>query len=141
MGRSASPLASVSDAAGRSEPTAPLSVATDLTLTVNGAEAAVQSTGERLFVEFPSLSAALRALRGLPGDGTDRLTALLTTTDLTVEVRIRDRTVAVLGAGAHPGVVSRRLGIAPVEARVGGVFGVVGRELSAGLAALDRAFR
>ncbi|WP_318567607.1 peptide ABC transporter ATP-binding protein [Salinigranum marinum] len=123
------------------EPRAPLSVATDLTLTVNGAEAAVRSTGERLFVEFPSLSAALRALGGIPGGEADRLTDLLRTTDLTVEVRVRDRTVAVAGAEAQPGVVSRRLGVAPIESRLGGVLGAVGRELAAAVEAVDRTFR
>jgi len=140
MGRSVSPPANVSDPT-EAEPRAPLSVATDLTLTVNGAQAAVRSTGERLFVEFPSLSAALRALRGVPGGEADRLTDLLRTTDLTVEVRVRDRTVAVAGAEAHPGVVSRGLGVDPIEARLGGVLGVVGRELSAAVEAVNRTFR
>jgi hypothetical protein len=128
----------VSDPAGA--PAAPLSVAADLTLSMNGAEATVRSTGERLFVEFPSLSAALRALRGLP-DRENELAALLRTTDLTVEVRVRDRTVAVVGAGARPGVLSRRLGVDPVEARVGGVLGAVGREIAAAVAVLERTFR
>jgi hypothetical protein len=115
-------------------------VAADLRLSVNGAEATVRSTGERLFVEFPSLSAALRALRGLP-DRENELAALLRTTDLTVEVRVRDRTVAVVGAEARPGVLSRRLGVDPVEARVGGVLGAVGREIAAAVAVLERTFR
>jgi hypothetical protein len=116
-------------------------VATDLTLTVNGAEATVRSTGERLFVEFPTLYAALTALRGLPGGETEQLATLLRTTDLTVEFRVRDRTVAVVGSDARPGTLSRRLGLSPVEVRVGGALGVAGRELSATGAALGRVFR
>jgi hypothetical protein len=116
-------------------------VAADLTVEIEGARAEVRSTGERLFVEFSTLPEALRALRGLPEDGSDRLADLLRTTDLTVEVRVRDRTVAVVGARASPGVVSRGLGVDPVEARVGGLLGAVGRELAVALRTLDRALR
>lgn len=107
----------------------PLSVAADLTLEVAGTQAEVQSTGERLFVLFPSLPGAVRALRRLPEDGETRLDELLRLTDLTVEIRIRDRTVAVAGVGADPGVVSTQLGTAPIEVRIGGLLGAVGREL------------
>jgi hypothetical protein len=131
----------VSDPGERAEPRAPLSIATDLTLTIDGTEATVRSTGERLFVEFPSLYAALRALRGLPGRDGNGLASLLRTTDLTVEVRVRDRTVAVIGAEARPGVVSHRLGVDPIEVRLGGALGVVGREIGVVGAALGRAFR
>lgn len=123
------------------EPRAPLSLATDLTLTVEGTEATVSSTGERVFVEFSSVPDAVRAFRagGVSKGRTTRLAALLHTTDLTVEVRVRDRTVAVVGSGAHPGVVSRRLGVAPAELRIGGGLGALGRELTSELAALERA--
>ena len=122
------------DTAGR----APLSVATDLTLTVNGAEATVESTGERLFVSFGSLSDGIRALRGQPEDATGPLSTLLETTDLTVEIRVRDRTVAVAGVGARPGVLSRQLGVAPMEVRAGGAVSAVGAEISAGVRAITR---
>jgi hypothetical protein len=117
---------------------APLSITTDLTVTINGAEAAVESTGERLFVSFGSLPDALRALRGQP-DGTEGpLATLLETTDLTAEVRVRDRTVAVAGVSARPGVLSRQLGVAPIEVRLGGALGAVGAEISAGVRAVRR---
>ena len=122
------------DTAGR----APLSVATDLTLTVHGAEATVESTGERLFVSFGSLSDGIRALRGQPEDATGPLSTLLETTDLTVEIRVRDRTVAVAGVGARPGVLSRQLGVAPMEVRAGGAVSAVGAEISAGVRAITR---
>jgi len=132
MERSGSRLANVTDQ--RATPArAPLSVATDLTIAVNGARAEVESTGERLFVEFRSIGDAIRAARGRPaGIGTD-LSELLTVTDLTLEFRVRDRTVAVAGAGARPGAVSRSLGADPFEVRLGGVLGAVGRELSAAI--------
>lgn len=112
---------------------APLSVATDLTLTIDGAQADVRSTGERLFVEFASLPAAVRALRGTPLARSDDLAELLATTDLTVEVRARDRTLAVLGSGARPGILSRQVDVDPAELRLGGVLAAVGQELSAGV--------
>ena len=128
----------MSNPSGTATEVAPLSVETDLTVTVNGAEATVESTGERLFVSFGSLLDAARALRGRPERVEESLTALLGTADLTVEIRVRDRTVAVAGAGARPGYVSRRLGIAPIEGRVGGVLGAGGAELSAGIRAVHR---
>jgi hypothetical protein len=122
-------------------PTAPLSVATDLTLTVDGVELTVESTGERLFAEVSSLADAVRVVRslgGVPDSGAARLSTLLTTTDLTLELRVRDRTVAVVGTDARPGPLSHGLGVDPVEVRLGGAFGVIGRELSALVGAARR---
>lgn len=110
---------------------APLSVETDLTITVDGVEAAVDSTGERLLVRFRSLSDAFRALRKRPSGGEKPLGALLTATDLTAEIRVRDRIVAVAGADARPGVVSRSLGFDPIEVRIDGMLGAVGAEAAA----------
>jgi hypothetical protein len=131
----------VSDAAH--DPRAPLSVATDLTLTIDGTDARVTSTGERVFVEFASVADAVRAFRasGASEARTNRLATLLRTTDLTVEVRVHGRTVAVVGTDARPGVVSQRLGVAPAEVRLGGGLGAVGRELADGVATLRRALR
>lgn len=117
---------------------APLSVATDLTVRINGAEASVESTGERLLVQFRSVPDAVRATRNQPAGVATSLTALLRTTDLTVEARVRDRIVAVAGADARPGAVSRLLEVDPVEVRVGGVLGAVGAEMSAAIGALSR---
>jgi hypothetical protein len=128
----------VSDAAGDTTGCAPLSVAAELTFTVNGAEATVESTGERLFVSFGSLPDATRALRGQPDDIEESLAALLGTTDLTVEVRVRNRIVAVAGVGARPGPVSRWLGVAPIEARPAGVVGAAVAEVSAGARGIRR---
>jgi hypothetical protein len=130
----------VSSSSGTTAGLAPLSVETDLTLTVNGAEARVESTGERLFVSFESLPDGIRALRGQPQDAAGPLSTLLETTDLTVEIRVRDRTVAVAGAGARPGPLSRQLGIAPLEARLGGGVSAIGAEISAGVRAISRFF-
>jgi len=82
---------------------APLSITTeDLTLTVDGVELDVRSTGDRVFVEAESVRDAIRVARGLPDGDATGPAALLTATDLTTEFRVRGRTVAVLGAAAPP---------------------------------------
>jgi len=104
---------------------APLSVATDdLTLTVDGVDLEVRSTGDRLFVEVATVRDAVRVARSLP-EAIDARgpTTLLLATDLTAEIRVRGRTVAVVGAGARPGLFSRRLGVAPAELRLAGALG------------------
>lgn len=116
----------------------PLSVATDLTLSVNGAAADVSSTGERLFVAFDSMTDAARALRRHPEGAATRLAALLTASDLTLEVRVRSRTVAVAGSDARPGPVSRALRSDPVELRLCGVLGAAGSTVSEALRVLAR---
>ncbi|MFB6178049.1 MAG: peptide ABC transporter ATP-binding protein [Halobaculum sp.] len=118
-------------------PSAPLSIATDLSVTVDGERIDVRSTGERLFLEVPSVAVALQLLR----DGetyTDDLSSVLQFTDLTVEVRVRGATVAVLGSGARAGPLSRELGVAPAEIRVGGAVAAGGREVLAGIHAAVR---
>ncbi|MFB6228734.1 MAG: peptide ABC transporter ATP-binding protein [Halobacteriales archaeon] len=131
----------MSNSTGTTAGLAPLSVETDLTLTVNGAEATVESTGERLLVSFGSLPDGIRALRGQRESAAGPISTLLETTDLTVEIRIRGRTVAVAGADARPGVLSRQLGVAPLEARLGGAVSAVGAEISAGVRAINRFFQ
>ncbi|MFT4923594.1 MAG: hypothetical protein ACI8XM_002822 [Haloarculaceae archaeon] len=114
-------------------PRAPLSVETDLELSIDGIRPDVGSTGDRLFVDFPSLSAAETAMRGLPQGSVGELTELLAATDLTVEVRSRGRTVTAIGADATPGPLSQRLGFAPAQVRVAGIVAAVGQEFAAGV--------
>jgi hypothetical protein len=120
----------VSDAESATGTLAPLSVESDLSVAINGGQAEVESTGRRLLVRFRSLPDAMRAARGKPSDA-GSLQALLVATDLTVEVRARDHTVAVAGADARPGAVSRLLGVAPVEVRISGALGALGAEAAA----------
>jgi hypothetical protein len=104
---------------------APFSVVTeDLTLSVDGVDLDVRSTGDRLFVEVATVRDAIHVARRLPDGGSARgPAALLTATDLTTEIRVRGRTVVVVGADARPGILSRELGAAPAEVRVGGALG------------------
>ncbi len=113
----------------RTDRLAPLSVATDdLTVTVAGVTMPVHSTGERLFVEVPTVRAAVRVARAA-GDETTGPATVLTATDLTTELRVRGRTVLVIGADARPGPVSRQLGVAPAEVRLGGALSAGGNAL------------
>lgn len=121
-------------------PQAPLAIETDLELTIDGARADVRSTGDRLFVEFPSLGSAIRATRGFPRARIDEVAALLAVTDLTVEVRSRDRTIAAIGADAPAGPLSRWLGTAPAQVRAAGLVAAVGQELGAGFRVLRDLF-
>lgn len=107
---------------------APLSVETDLDVSLDGQPIQVTSTGERLFVELPSVLAGIRALRSGAPVYDPRLGGLLRTSDLTVEVRVRGATVLVVGADASPGALSERVGAAPAEVRLGGVLAALGRE-------------
>ncbi len=99
---------------------APLTVAADLSLSVGGAEATLHSTGERLFLEFPSLVAAVRAFRSFPTSERHRLHARLSAADLALEVRARNRTLVAFGTGTRSGPLARRLGLDPAELRLCG---------------------
>jgi len=103
---------------------------------------AVRSTGDRVFVEVPTVRGALRVARALPAaadvGGPARL---LTATDLTTEIRVHGRTVVVLGSGARPGPIARRLGIAPAEARLAGLLGAGWAGLAAVPLAAQRLFQ
>lgn len=100
--------------------TPPLTVAADLTLTVGDAEATLRSAGERLFLEFPSLVAAVKAFRSVPVAERRHLHGALTAADLALEIRARNRTLAVLGVGATPGPLAHQFGLAPAEIRLCG---------------------
>ncbi len=109
----------------------PLSIETDLTIGLDGIEADVDSTGERLLVQFRSVPDALQALRQAPDGEQDRLAALLTAMDLTAELRVRNRIVAVAGADARPNALSGLVGVDPIEVRIGGALGAVCAEAGA----------
>jgi hypothetical protein len=110
---------------------APLEVEADLDLTVEGAPATVRSSGDHAVVTFESARGALRAARARPDGSASGIATLLSAAEVTVEVRVRSATVAVLGPGASPGTLSGLLGAAPAQvyavralrAAVGDLFG------------------
>jgi len=116
----------------------PLSVSTDLSVAVDGTDVAVRSTGDRVLVDVPTLGAAVDVLRSVPRERLTAFSATLRAADITIEVRVRESPVVVVGAGAHPGVVSRRLGVAPAEFRVGGALVAVTRGAGASVAEARR---
>jgi len=119
-----------------------LSVETDdLTLSVDGVDLSVRATDRLLFVEVESVGDALRVARRLPDDSvSNRAVAELTRGDLTAEIRVRGRTVAVAGADARPGPLSHRLGVAPAELRLAGLAGAGYGGLSAAVRRAQRLF-
>lgn len=119
-----------------------LSVETDdLTLSVDGVDLSVHATDRLLFVEVESVGDALRVARRLPDDSvSNRAVAELTRGDLTAEIRVRGRTVAVAGADARPGPLSHRLGVAPAEFRLAGLAGAGYGGLSAAVRRAQRLF-
>ena len=119
-----------------------LSVETeDLTLSVDGVDAAVNAAGQRVFVEVASVGDALRIARRLPDASlSNRAVAELVRGGLTAEVRVRGRTVAVAGADARPGPLSHALGVAPAEVRLAGAVGAGYGGLSATVRRARRLF-
>jgi hypothetical protein len=123
------------------EPKAPLFVTAELTLQTDGVEAEIRSAGDRLFVEIGSLTDGIRLVRRPSGGIEDRIRPVLERTALTVEIRIRGRTVAVSGSDSRPGFVSRFVNLDPDEIRVGGILAAIGAEISAGVRAGRRIVR
>jgi hypothetical protein len=99
---------------------APLSVDADLELELEAGLARIRGYGDVVVVDLPSLAAARELATGantLPIDGAG---AGLATGDVTVDVRVRGRSVALAGPGVAPGPLSRLLGAEPARVSVGG---------------------
>ena len=110
-------------------------------LSVDGVDAAVHATDHRIFVEVDSVADALHVARRLPDDSvSDYAVAELVRGGLTAEVRVRGRTVAVVGADARAGPLSHRLGVAPAELRLAGAVGAGYGGLSAAVRRAQRLF-
>lgn len=108
---------------------AALTVEADLTVSINGAEVVVTSTGQRILVQFDSLPDAVRAFRDRPVGWQRFLTGLDSPGDITVEFRIQDRIVAVAGTESQPGLVSRLADLGHLEVRISGLLGAVYAEV------------
>lgn len=106
-----------------------LTVEADLTVSINGAEVVVTSTGQRILVQFDSLPDAVRAFRDRPVGWQRFLTGLDSPGDITVEFRIQDRIVAVAGTESQPGLVSRLADLGHLEVRISGLLGAVYAEV------------
>ena len=113
--------------------TVPLTVDTDVDVEVNGHLVTVTSSEDRVFFELPSVLALVRLARRPPAVDLAPIDACLRRGDLAVEIRVRRRTVAALGADTRPSLLLRRAGIEPVELRIGGVLSAVVAEVAAGV--------
>ncbi|MFB6108085.1 MAG: hypothetical protein ABEJ82_04480 [Haloplanus sp.] len=96
----------------------PLSVDADCTLTVDGTPVSVRGYGDLLVVDAPTLG-AIRSLGG--GTRASVVDAVCRRSDLTVDCRVRGRSVARVGAGVESGPLSRAVGAAPARLSLGGL--------------------
>jgi hypothetical protein len=111
--------------------TVPITVDTDLDVEVDGQPVAVTSSEDRVFLELPSVLALVRIARRPPAVDLKSVDDGLRRGDLAVELRVRRRTVAALGADTRPSFLLRRAGIEPVELRLAGVLSAVVAEVAA----------
>jgi hypothetical protein len=118
----------------------PLTVDTDLDVSVDGVPVAVTSTANRVFIDFPSIGPAIRTIRHRPVVDYRSVDGLLRAGDLALEVRVRHRTVFAFGADTRPSVLLGQLGVEPVELRVTGVLSALGAEAAAAVDRLRRIF-
>ncbi len=108
----------------------PLDVAGEIRAVVADDAVVISARKKTISVDVPNLRVGLLALRGaratLRGAGgrqrrattISRASAALGLTDLNLEFRLAGGTMAVLGADARPGILSRLLGVAPLEIRL-----------------------
>jgi hypothetical protein len=94
-----------------------LDVYADLAVEVGDAKVSVRGYGDLVVVRAPTLAAA----RGLAGGGTQSVLERLCAAEVTVDLRVGNRSVARAGPGHEPGVLSRALGVAPARLSPGGV--------------------
>ncbi|QSG11417.1 Uncharacterized protein HSBGL_0990 [Halapricum desulfuricans] len=114
MAASGDPAATVERLA-RSGPD--LSVAANLSVTVDDVNLAISTVGDRIRVQAPSVGDGLRLFRSEYG----RLSAfarVLSESDLTAEIRVGSAVIAVAGTDAAPGMLSQLLSLGPVEVRL-----------------------
>lgn len=108
-----------------------LRVDTDIDVSVAGHPVEVASTGDRVFVDVSSLTAARAAAAGADRTRLGALARALSAVGVTVEFRVAGRPVAVLGDAARPGVLAELLGVAPAEIRASGALSVFWQEVMA----------
>jgi hypothetical protein len=104
-------------------PNRSLHVLADLTLTVEGEQVAIRGEGDRIVIDLPSLQAGRKLAQAGPfsqtqrAEGVARLHEILTSQNLTAEVRLYGDVLARVGAEARPGAISRLLNLGAVEVR------------------------
>ncbi len=105
-----------------------LEIVGQLMVEMGGSSARVEAKDDTIVVELPGLRDGLSILNRWPG-GRGRRQAIrrihngLSMAGLALDVKVGPRTVARLGVGSRAGVVSRLLGLAPLEVRAAGLLG------------------
>ena len=103
-----------------------LDVLGELMVEIGDSSVRVEARGDTIVVELPSLRAGYAILRRSPG-GRGRGRTIRRVHDglagagLRLEVRVGPSTIGVMGLGARSGLISRLLGVAPMEVQVGGL--------------------
>jgi len=100
---------------------APLEVEADLDLDLESGTAHVRGYGDLVVVELPSLTAARELATGASTLPVAGLPDGLATGGVTVDVRVRGRSVLRAGPGVDAGPLSRLAGVAPAAASLGGI--------------------
>lgn len=101
---------------------ATLDVSASLDVSIDSDTIVVQAEQSLIWIDVPSLSAAREHFkpwlhRSKRHASLHRMHAGFTAAGLDVQIRLAGRTIARLGMAAHPGLISRLLGYAPVELR------------------------
>jgi len=98
-----------------------LDVDADLTLAVDDETVSIRGYGDLVVVAAPSLAAVRTLARSRPLLDDLHLLDHLHDADVTVDVRVRGRSVARVGPGVDPGPLSRALGVDPARVSPGGL--------------------
>ncbi|WP_336326856.1 hypothetical protein [Halovenus sp. HT40] len=97
-----------------------LAIEANLSVTIESEEFAVSSAGDRVVVHAPSVTACLGVFQRQRGR-LPELAEMLDTAGVTVEVRTGNSVLAIVGAAASPGRLTRRLFSEAVQIRINGV--------------------
>lgn len=98
-----------------------LDVDADLTLTVDDETVTVRGYGDLVVVSAPALAVVRTLVRTTAPPLDDHLLTLLCDAEVTLDVRVRGRSVARAGPGVDAGPLSRALGAAPARVSLGGL--------------------
>jgi len=98
-----------------------LDVDADLTLTVDDATVSIRGYGDLVVVAAPSLAVVRRLVRTGTPPLDSHLLDYLRDTDVTLDVRVRGRSVARAGPDIDSGPFSRALGADPARLSLGGL--------------------
>lgn len=98
-----------------------LDIDADLTLSIDDETVTIRGYGDLVVVAAPSLSVVRTLARSGPPPLDFHLLHYLRDADVTLDVRVRGRSVARAGPDVDPGPLSRALDAAPARVSLGGL--------------------